>query len=618
MKKIAPFIIIILLVKILEVAAQNTCQVIPQPLSLVEKTGEFSVNTQTSLHISVNAGDVDGLSVFRRTAGFLSDRFKTAAGFDLKISTEPVSAMKNVILFKQVEGLEKEAYRLTVNPDHIVVECSAPNGAFYAIQTIFQLLPPDIYSTSKLTRKWTIPCVAIEDKPRFSYRGLHLDVCLHFFPVEYIKRYLDLMAVHKLNVFHWHLTEDQGWRIEIKRYPELTQKGSVRKETVIGTLKSGFYDGTPHGGFYTQEEIREIVRYAAERFITVIPEIEMPGHALAAITCFPELSCGLEEKYELATRWGVFRQVYCPKPGTFEFLENVLEEVMDLFPSEYIHIGGDECPKASWKKCPHCQDLIFTLGLKDEFELQSFFIQRMEKFINSRGRKIIGWDEILQGGLAPNATVMSWLGEEGGIKSAQQHHDVVMCPHQQYYLDYYQADPKTEKLAMGHLVPLRQVYQYNPVPDTLTVEQQKYIIGVQGCVWTEYMATPERVEYMAFPRATAISESGWTIAENKDWHDYTQRLEKHFQRLDKLDVNSCKAFFDVLIRIHEDGPYSKVVTMSIDAADAEIRYTTDGSEPTVKSPEYVLPFVINRSEIVRAAAFRNGKKIGKETKGTFN
>ncbi|KAA6300141.1 MAG: Beta-hexosaminidase [Candidatus Ordinivivax streblomastigis] len=465
--------------------------------------------------------------------------------------------------------------------------------------------------------KWVAPCTVIEDAPRFSYRGMHLDVCSHFFSVDFIKRYLDLMTIHKQNVFHWHLTEDQGWRIEIKRYPELTQKGSVRKETVIGTYKSAFYDGTPYGGFYTQEEIREIVRYAADRFITVIPEIEMPGHSLAAISCFPGLSCGLEEKYEVATRWGVFRQVYCPKAETFEFLENVLEEVMELFPSEYIHIGGDECPKTSWKKCPHCQNLMFTLGLKDEFELQSFFIQRMEKFINSRGRKIIGWDEILQGGLAQNATVMSWLGEEGGIKSAQHHHDVVMCPHTKYYLDYYQADPKAEKLCMGHLVSLREAYLYNPVPDTLTDEQRKYIHGVQGCVWTEYMVNPERVEYMAFPRAVAISETAWSAAENKDWNDFSIRLENHFRRLDRLNVNYCKAFNDVVIQLHDDDSWLKVVTLSIDAPNTEIRYTIDGSTPTAHSPLYIKPFVINKSDTVRTAGFRGNKQIGRETQANM-
>jgi hexosaminidase len=593
---------------------QQKYAVIPRPAMLVEKQGAFTMTRSTV--IIIEADNEEMRVGLENVAGFITESFKRAAGFDLKVSEEEHKS--NYICFRQVEGLEKEAYRLAVTPDEITIECSASNGAFYGVQTLFQLLPAEVYSQSKTTvRRWTVPCCEIEDEPRFPYRGMHLDVCLHFFPVEYIKRYIDLMAVHKMNVFHWHLTEDQGWRIEIKRYPELTQKGAWRKETVIGTLKSGFYDGTTHGGYYTQDEIREIVKYAADRYITVIPEIEMPGHALAAIACYPELSCNPDKTYELATRWGVFRDVYCPKEETFEFLENVLTEVMELFPSEYIHIGGDECPKTSWKQCPHCQKLIARLGLADEFELQSYFIQRIEKFINSRGRKIIGWDEILQGGLAPNASVMSWLGEEGGIKAAQQHHDVVMCPHDRYYLDYYQADPRTEPLAMGHLVTLRKMYDYNPVPEVLTPEEQSYIMGVQGCVWTEYMPTPARVEYMAYPRATAIAEAGWSLAEGKDWVDYTHRLEHHFARFEALGVDACRAFFDAQISVHDDSKWSKIVTMTADVPNSEIHFTLDGSEPTASSTLYTLPFVINRSQVVRAAVFRNGDMLGKVTQREF-
>ena len=439
---------------------------------------------------------------------------------------------------------------------------------------------------------------------------MHLDVCSHFFDTTFIKRYIDLMAMHKFNVFHWHLTEDQGWRIEIKKYPELTEKGSVRKETVIGTLYSGIYDGTPYGGFYTQQEIKEIVEYAAKRCITVLPEIEMPGHARAAIACFPHLSCGLEESYELATRWGVFRQVYCPKDETFAFLEDVLTEVMELFPSQLIHIGGDECPKSSWKKCPHCQMMIRKHGLKDEFELQSYFIQRMEKFINSKGRSIIGWDEILQGGLAPNATVMSWLGEEGGIKAAQQSHYAVMAPHTKYYMDYYQGDPDTEKLCMGHFVPLKEVYDYNPVPDVLKPEERQYIKGVEACVWTEYMENPQRVEYMAYPRALAVAESGWSNPSGKNWENFVERLQDHFGRLDARGVNYSKNLYNVFITITKDDIYSKVATIRTDMPGVDIYYTLDGSEPSNTSNLYTKPFVINKSEVVKARAFLNGKPIG--------
>ena len=417
------------------------------------------------------------------------------------------------------------------------------------------------------------------------------------------------MAAHKVNRFHWHLTEDQGWRLEIKKYPLLTEKGQWRKETVVGSLSSGVYDGIPHGGYYTQEQVKELVKYAADRYVTIIPEIELPGHALAAIACYPELSCGLEDHYETATRWGIFKQVYCPKETTFEFLEDVFDEVFELFPSELVHIGGDECPKASWKACPHCQALIKKLGLKDEYELQSYFVTRMEKYINSKGRQIIGWDEILQGGLAPNAKVMSWLGEEGGIKAAQQHHEVVMSPHYKYYLDYWQADPYSEPLAMSGPTTLRTMYDYEPVPEVLTPEESKYIIGVEGCVWTEYMPTPERVEYMAWPRMCAIAETGWTRRE-KDWDGFVQRLEKHFGRLDGMDVAYCSAFYNPMIVFHKDTPHNMVVTMTVDAPGAEIHYTLDGSVPTADSPKYEIPFSINRSQTVTAAAYRDGRQIG--------
>ena len=522
--------------------------IIPQPQKITETEGTFTFNSKTT--ITEYSDD----STFLNAVSYLQERFGKAAGF--KFGYEQTSADdptatsgENRIIFRKDNSLKQEEYKLDITPERIVVASSAANGAFYAVQTLLQMLPNEIYSNEKRNCKWSVPCATIEDSPRFSYRGMHLDVCSHFFDTTFIKRYIDLMAMHKFNVFHWHLTEDQGWRIEIKKYPELTEKGSVRKETVIGTLYSGIYDGTPYGGFYTQQEIKEIVEYAAKRCITVLPEIEMPGHARAAIACFPHLSCGLEESYELATRWGVFRQVYCPKDETFAFLEDVLTEVMELFPSQLIHIGGDECPKSSWKKCPHCQMMIRKHGLKDEFELQSYFIQRMEKFINSKGRSIIGWDEILQGGLAPNATVMSWLGEEGGIKAAQLSHYAVMAPHTKYYMDYYQGDPDTEQLCMGHFVPLKEVYDYNPVPEVLKPEERQYIKGVEACVWTEYMETPQRVEYMAYPRALAVAESGWSNPSGKDWENFVERLQDHFGRLDARGVNYSKNLYNVFITI---------------------------------------------------------------------
>ena len=580
-------------------------QIIPQPAFIQTADGVFTIDRNTPIYID------EGDSALLRTVGFLNDKLSKAAGWTLNvIADDPLRHGNEKGLFWLDAGLPKEAYNLYINPDRVVVEFGSGAGAFYALQTLLQLLPDAIFADSvQHGVRWTLPCCDIEDAPRFPYRGMHLDCCLHFFDIPFLERYIDLMALHKVTRFHWHLTEDQGWRIEIKKYPLLTEKGQWRKETVVGSLASGVYDGKPYGGYYTQEEIKALIKYAADRYVTIIPEIEIPGHSLAAISCYPELSCGLEEHYETATRWGIFKQVYCTKEETFKFLEDVFDEVIDLFPSELIHIGGDECPKASWKQCPHCQAMIKKLGLKDEYELQSWFIQRMEKYINSKGRQIIGWDEILEGGLAPNAKVMSWLGEEGGIKAAQQHHEVVMAPYPKYYLDYWQADPDSEPLAMGGPTLLRTMYEYNPIPEVLTPEEARYIIGVEGCVWTEYMPTPARVEYMAWPRMCAIAEAGWTKA-GKDWDGFTRRLETHLGRLDRLDVGYCRAFWNPFIEFHKDTEYSKVVTMSVDAPGAEIRYTLDGSTPTVASPVYEGPFAINRQQRVTAAAFRNGKMIG--------
>ena len=593
-------------------AEREAVSVIPQPQHMRIDEGSFAITRSVPLYLDELTPEME------RIAAFLNERLATAAGFTLKVEEADLRNTAKPGIWFLNSGLPSEHYYLQVLPGRILIEYGDGAGAFYGLQTLLQLLPTEIFADHRVRGvRWEVPCCDIEDGPRFAYRGMHLDCCLHFFEMDFLKRYIDIMALHKVNRFHWHLTEDQGWRLEIKKYPLLTEKGQWRKETVIGSLKSGIYDGIPHGGFYSQDEVRELVQYAAERYVTIIPEIEMPGHALAAIACYPELSCGLEDHYETATKWGVFKQVFCPKEETFKFLEDVMDEVFELFPSTLVHIGGDECPKASWKQCPHCQALIRKLGLKDEFELQSWFITRMEKYINSKGHEIIGWDEILQGGLAPNAKVMSWLGEEGGIKAAQQHHEVVMAPYPKYYLDYWQADPDSEPLAMGGPTLLRTMYEYEPVPAVLTPEEARYIIGVEGCVWTEYMPTPARVEYMAWPRMCAIAESGWSSGA-KDYDAFTRRLEHHLQRLDNLHVGYCKAFWNPFIELHPDTEYDKVATLSVDAPDAEIRYTLDGSEPTMASPLYELPFVINRQQTVTARAFRDGRPIGEPRHKSFN
>ncbi|POY38524.1 beta-N-acetylglucosaminidase [Solitalea longa] len=512
--------------------------IIPLPQTLIAKKGEFVINASTK--IVLNNKDEQ----LKKAVDFLVGLVKNSTGYQLELGG---NVPKNALVFTLDPGMKnEEEYRISISKSIVDVRAKTAAGIFRAVQTLRQLLPPQIEEKQQVSSvKWSIPCAVIQDVPRFDYRGVHLDVCRHTFPVEFIKKYIDLLALFKFNTFHWHLTDDQGWRIEIKKYPKLTSMGSWRKETAVGKTTTGTpimdrkYDCNTYEGFYTQEEVKEIVKYAQDRFINVIPEIEMPGHALAALTAYPELGC-TQGPYEVATRWGVFNDVFCPRDTTFKFLENVLTEVMDLFPSKYIHIGGDECPKLRWKNCYHCQTLIKEKGLKDEHELQSYFIQRMEKFINSKGRRIIGWDEILEGGLAPDATVMSWRGIEGGIAAAKQHHDVIMTPGGFCYLDHYQSKSENEPLAIGGFIPVEKVYSYDPVPDSLTPEEANYIKGAQANLWTEYITTPEHAEYMVFPRAIALAEVVWSSKNKKNYNDFLARFKKQALRLDELKVNYAK------------------------------------------------------------------------------
>ncbi|HWZ04831.1 MAG TPA: family 20 glycosylhydrolase, partial [Mucilaginibacter sp.] len=460
-------------------------------------------------------------------------------------------------------------------------------GLFYGIQTLIQLMPADRAATAAL------PCVQIEDYPRFAYRGMMLDVCRHFFSVEFVKKYIDLMAAYKLNNFHWHLTDDQGWRIEIKKYPRLTQIASQRAQTVIGNYHDRTpqqFDNTPYGGFYTQDQIRDVVKYAADRYINIVPEIEMPGHSEAALAAYPELSCDPSLNYKVAETWGVFHDIYCPSDKTFNFLQDVLTEVMDLFPSRYIHIGGDEAPKDVWKKSEFCQQLMKQLGLKTEDELQSYFIQRIEKFVNSKGRSIIGWDEILEGGLSPNATVMSWRGEEGGIAAAQQSHNVIMTPGSGgLYIDQQQSKQNLEPLSIGGYDPLSKIYSYNPTPDVLTADQQKFITGVQANLWTEYIPSEIKADYMILPRLFALSEVAWSPLANKNFNDFANtRLPAH---LAKLDAGN----FDYRVPTAIGGLDTIVfgtklnVNLKPSVSGAKVYYTIDGYDPRETDIAYSVP-----------------------------
>jgi hexosaminidase len=513
-------------------AQTATYAILPKPAKLVEQKGTFKLAGDVTLVLDKENADV------RRVATQLADRIAAATGTRPQIKTGKASGQSIYFTSAKSEKLGAEGYGLKVAPKQITITYAQPKGAFYGVQSLLQLMPAEIFSPTAVTGvNWSVPCCTVEDQPRYAYRGLHLDVSRHFFPVSFVKKYIDLIALHKQNTFHWHLTDDQGWRIEIKKYPLLTQLGSQRKETMIGRYKDNKYDGKPYGGFYTQDEVREVVKYAQEHFVTVIPEIEMPGHSMAILNGYPQFGSSTDKIVPVATKWGVFEDVLFPREETFAFLQDVLTEVMELFPSQYIHIGGDECPKVQWKESRFCQDLMKKNGLKDEHELQSYFIQRIDKFITGKGRKMIGWDEILEGGLSPNATVMSWRGTEGGIAAARQKHDAIMTPGNFCYLDHYQTDPKGQPIAIGGLTPVEESYSYEPTPDSLSAEEAKHIIGVQGNVWTEYMWTPEYVEYMVWPRAIALAEVGWTPKERKNVEDFKKRLDVHKKRLDLLKVN---------------------------------------------------------------------------------
>ena len=443
---------------------------------------------------------------------------------------------KNRINFSLNEKLNEEEYILKINTDQINIEASTETGAIFGFQSLYQLMNLNLKNgVVKLQNQ------VIKDSPRFKYRGMHLDVGRHMYPVAFIKKYIDGLAMLKFNNFHWHLTEDQGWRIEIEKYPELNNIGSYRDSTLIGhyTDKPWQFDKTRYGGYYTKKEIKEVVRYAQERGINVIPEIEMPGHSQAAVSSYPEFGC-TGEQVGVAPLWGVFKEIYCSKNETFDFLEDIIDEVVELFPGKYIHIGGDEAPKTNWKACGNCQNVINREELEDEHELQSYFITRMEKYINSKGKQIIGWDEILEGGLAPNATVMSWRGVSGGIEAAKMNHEVIMTPNATCYLDHYQAkDTANEPLAIGGYTPIEEIYNYEPIPNELDESLHKYIIGAQGNVWTEYMKTSDHVEYMVFPRIFALSEVVW--AENRpSFSDFENKVKDMYPILDKMDINYSK------------------------------------------------------------------------------
>jgi hexosaminidase len=568
--------------------------IIPAPVSVTKTNGDFILDkTVVLIH-----NDADGAKM----GDLLNAFIVTKAGFSLREVKAIEPKQKAIVLTsKGADQLPAEGYTIKVTPGQITITGKGA-GLFYAVQSVIQMMPDQVAG------KVTLPAVDINDYPRFKYRGTMLDVGRNFFPVAFIKKYIDQLAYYKINNFHWHLTEDQGWRIEIKKYPKLTSVGSSRNGTIIGRHPGRGNDLNEYKGFYTQEEAKEIVKYAADRYINVIPEIELPGHASAAIAAYPELSCfpdrdtkvkdntpwsGTRKGKQVQQTWGVFDDVFVPNQNTFTFLENVLDEIIAIFPSKYIHIGGDECPKTYWKESEFCQNLMKEKGLKDEHELQSYFIGTIEKYINSKGRSIIGWDEILEGGLAPNATVMSWRGEDGGIAAAQQNHDVIMTPGSMgLYIDHKQSNSPDEPVTIGGLAPYQKIYAYNPVPKVLTDDQRKYIIGVQANLWTEYIKTPAKAENHAFPRLLALSEIAWSPVERKDLKNFQEvRLPEHLARLDKMNIN-----FWVPTPIGQSevpltgGDFT--IDLKVPVEGGKIYYSIDESRPSENAFLYSAPIKI--------------------------
>lgn len=552
--------------------AQQNLNLVPMPVEARMEAGDFILDKTTGIIVS------DVLTHEIRIANQLKEQLNEQYGLNLKVGKADSNQreFKKIIFSLQPKLFpgEKTGYTIEVNKTEILLTGKNFESLFHSMQTFLQLVQvsPE--------RQLSIPQLSIKDYPRFQYRGMHLDVGRHFFPVSFIKKYIDYLATYKYNTFHWHLTEDQGWRIEIKRYPELTKTGGWRNGTIIGRYPGKGNDHKRYGGFYTQEQIKEVVQYAAARYIDVIPEIEMPGHSSAAIAAYPWLSCFPQKPTEIPPNmvsqqslidqqnsriklvqetWGVFDDVFCAgKDSTFKFLEHVIDEVNTLFPSKYFHIGADECPKTHWKKCPACQSRMKNEKLKDEHELQSWFVQRIEKYLNSKGKILIGWDEILEGGLAPNAVVMSWRGEKGGIEAAKQKHRVIMTPGNPVYFDHTQSKNE-DSVTIGGYNPIENVYAYEPIPKELSAEQGKYVLGAQANMWTEYMEYPSKVEYMMFPRMIALSEVLWSPKEKRSWKDFERRLPSIYERLDKQKINYSKAYFDLKTTVLPTDDYNGVL-----------------------------------------------------------
>ncbi|MBS7255779.1 glycoside hydrolase family 20 protein [Flavobacterium branchiicola] len=596
--------------------AQNTVHIIPQPVSLETKEGSFVLDNTTI--VKVENGDKETQKVIH----FFTEYVKRVTGFELSQSKN--KGKEIVFSIGKIEGIGDEGYLLSVNSKEIQIKANSSKGLFYGVQSLLQTMP---FSRTNVIVQ--IPGMEIKDYPRFKWRGMMLDVSRHFFAPELVKEFIDLLAAYKMNVFHWHLVDGAGWRLEIKKYPKLTQQAAWRVDDYGKSWNwsevefNADRNKATYGGYYTQEQVKEIVAYAANRNITVVPEIEMPGHSEAAMAAYPELSCNSKNNFAQSGNFlaSKVESNYCAgNDKAFDFLQDVLTEVMAIFPSKYIHIGGDEVDKTSWKHCAKCQARMQAENLKDEKELQSYFIRRMEKFLVAHNRKMIGWDEILEGGLAPEATVMSWRGEAGGIEAAKMGHDVVMTPGSPYYFDHYQGDPETEPLAIGGFNTLKKVYTYDPIPVELTNEEAKRVMGAQANLWTEYITTAEQVEYMILPRLLALSEVLWSPKEQRNWTNFTQRLQPHFAGFEQRGIRYSKGNFkvDILPVVTNN---QLLIQLDTDHPEAVIYYTTDGSLPSATSIKYEKPFVVNSSMTVKAIMTLQNKVMSTkpaEQSFTFN
>ncbi len=589
----------------LAISCESTSETENKSIVLIPKPQELAVHDGTFL--LSNEATLFATPEFNTASGFLRKYFQQGVNITLENNTRNAAT----IVLQKSDSLAEEEYELQIDGKQIVITAATNAGAFYGLQTLRQLLPANWEQPNSSTASAIrLPQLHIKDSPTFPYRGMHLDVSRHFFPKEFIKQYIAHLAMLKMNRFHWHLTDDQGWRIEIKAYPKLTTHAAFRNETLLGHYNDSpqQYDGKRYGGFYSQEDIKEIVAFAEAHNVTIIPEIEMPGHSQAAISAYPELGC-TNETIPVLTKWGVSEHILCPNKETFDFLKSVLTEVIALFPGEYIHIGGDEAPKIQWENCSHCQQLIKSHKLGDEHGLQSWFIKEIEAFVNKNGKQIIGWDEILEGGLAPNATVMSWRGTEGAVTAAKQGHDVILTPTSHAYFDYYQDDHPDEPLAIGGYLPLQKVYGFNPVPDDLSETEAKHVLGAQGNIWTEYIKTTDQVEYMAFPRMLAMSEVVWTgPSKNKeeDYLEFIARVEPFLTRLEALDINYANHLYTVEGEIEKrDGQL--YYTLTTTTSGKTIKYKLNNSSAQI----YEGPIAIEKDASIEAYLEKDGKQIGR-------